>query len=119
MRMNVIFLDFDGVLDTACYDFILAKDGKPSCDINGRPIFDPRCIRNIKKILDVTLAKIVVTSSWRQFDTLPELRDMWQKREMPGEILDVTPIISDNRGEEIDQWLSGRAEGSINYIYNR
>ena len=39
--MKVIFLDFDGVMDTAYYDFVLAREGKLNRDAYG-PIFDPK-----------------------------------------------------------------------------
>lgn len=37
--MKIIFLDFDGVMDTAYYDHVLAKEGKPGNDKYGT-IFD-------------------------------------------------------------------------------
>ena len=37
--MKIIFLDFDGVMDTAYYDHVLAKEGKPGNDEYGI-IFD-------------------------------------------------------------------------------
>ena len=33
--IKVIFLDFDGVMDTAYYDHVLAKEGKPGNDEYG------------------------------------------------------------------------------------
>ena len=62
--MKIIFLDFDGVMDTAYYDHVLAKEGKPSNDEYGI-VFDPNSIRNLKYIIDMTGADIVVTSSWK------------------------------------------------------
>ena len=32
--MKIIFLDFDGVMDTAYYDHILSKDGLDGCRFN-------------------------------------------------------------------------------------
>lgn len=116
--MNIIFLDFDGVLDTATYDFMLISNGMSSCDGNGRPIFDPKCILNLERIIKATEAKIVVTSSWREIDSLIELRNMWIERKMPGEIMDVTPIIGGDRqrGDEIDQWLVSNGQRDAKYI---
>ena len=62
--MKIIFLDFDGVMDTAYYDHVLAKEGKPGNDKYGT-IFDPYCVQNLKRIIDETGAKIVVSSSWK------------------------------------------------------
>ena len=52
--MNIIFLDFDGVLDTASYDVYLVRKGMPECDENGRPVFDPKRIENLKHIIAAT-----------------------------------------------------------------
>ena len=57
--MKIIFLDFDGVMDTAYYDHVLAKEGKPGNDKYGT-IFDPYlctepqtyCVQNLKRIID-------------------------------------------------------------------
>ena len=62
--MNIIFLDFDGVLDTASYDVYLVRKGMPECDEKGRPVFDPKRIENLKHIIAATGADIVVTSDW-------------------------------------------------------
>lgn len=62
--MKIIFLDFDGVMDTAYYDHILSKEGKPLDDEYGA-IFDPYCIQNLKRIIEETGADIVVSSSWK------------------------------------------------------
>lgn len=42
--MKVIFLDFDGVMDTAYYDHMLTKEGKPGIDKYGS-VFDPNCVK--------------------------------------------------------------------------
>lgn len=59
-----IFLDFDGVLNTEQYQAELAIEGKPCKDIYG-PLFDPRTVRLLNFIINMTGAKIIVTSSWR------------------------------------------------------
>ena len=104
--MKVIFLDFDGVMDTAYYDHILAKEGKPGNDEYGI-IFDPNSVRNLKLIIDKTGADIVVTSSWKYMMSYQDFLEMWKARELPGFITDVTPNIHGCRcrGDEIDAWL--------------
>ncbi len=103
--MNIIFLDFDGVLDTASYDMYLVRHGLPECDENGRPVFDPKCIDNLKQIIDTTNADIVVTSDWKYIDSYENLLEMWLYRDMPGFMTDLTPNISKHRGDEIARWL--------------
>lgn len=105
--MKIIFLDFDGVMDTAYYDHILNKKGLFGNDIFGT-VFDPNCIQNLKKIIDSTGADIVVSSSWKYFMTYKDFLDMWEYRGLPGFVTDVTPTptIRRNRGDEIDAWLN-------------
>ena len=104
--MKILFLDFDGVMDTAYYDHILNKNGLPECDKYGA-IFDPNCIKNLKAIIDNTGADIVVSSSWKDFMSYKELLEMWEYRNLPGFVTDVTPIPLHrrNRGDEIDAWI--------------
>lgn len=105
--MKIIFLDFDGVMDTSYYDHILNKKGLPGSDSFGI-IFDPKSVRNLKEIIDKTGADIVVSSSWKYFMTYKDFLDMWKYRGLPGFVTDVTPIpsVRRNRGDEIDAWLT-------------
>lgn len=41
--MMIIFLDFDGVMDTAYYGHILGKEDLPCHDEFGA-VFDPNCV---------------------------------------------------------------------------
>lgn len=109
--MKIIFLDFDGTMDTARYELILRITGQPSIDAYGT-VFDPECVWNLKQIIDKTGAKIVVSSSWKSILSFEELLDMWGKRGLPGEVIDTTPYTLEcrNRGDEIDLWLMGRDE---------
>ena len=105
--MKIIFLDFDGVMDTAYYDHMLSKQGLPGNDSYGT-VFDPNCIHNLRRIIDNTGADIVVSSSWKHFMTYKEFLEMWDARGLPGFVTDVTPIpnMRRNRGDEIDAWLN-------------
>jgi hypothetical protein len=105
--MKIIFLDFDGVMDTAYYDHMLSKQGLPGNDPYGT-VFDPNCVHNLRRIIDNTGADIVVSSSWKHFMTYKEFLEMWDARGLPGFVTDVTPIpdMRRNRGDEIDAWLN-------------
>ena len=109
--MKIIFLDFDGVMDTARYELILRISGRLSVDAYGT-IFDPECVWNLRQIIEKTGAKIVVSSSWKDLLTFEEIRDMWKKRVLPGEVIGTTPYTLEcrNRGDEIDLWLKGCEE---------
>ena len=113
--MKIIFLDFDGVMDTATYCSYLERQGLPECDSNGRPNFDPECISNLKRIVDNTNADIVVSSDWKYIDSYTDLLEMWSERNMPGFMTDLTPNVSKHRGSEIDQWLK-ECKTVCNYV---
>lgn len=115
MTKPIIFLDFDGVLNTEQYQAQLAVEGKPTKDAWG-PIFDPRAVGNLHKIIAATDARIVISSSWRYIHRLECLRKMWGVRYLPGEIEDVIPIGASysSRDEQIDVYL--KAHPTNNYV---
>ena len=103
--MKIIFLDFDGVMDTIYYDELLTRDHKPRFDSFGM-VFDPYCIENLGKIIKQTDARIVVSSSWKDFMTYKEILKMWKHRKLPGIVIGTTPSFEYiKRGYEIDNWL--------------
>lgn len=101
---NVIFLDFDGVMDTAYYDLYLTNHGMAEKDRFG-VVFDPDCISNLAKIIKKTGADIVVSSTWKYFMSLTDLQEMWKYRNLPGNVIDITPNVTNKRGKQIDAWL--------------
>lgn len=86
----IIFLDFDGVLNTEKYYCELKSKGLP-CDDKYGQLFDPEAVANLRKIIDATGARIVVSSSWRYMG-LNVLQRMWYDRDLPGRIVDITPL---------------------------
>lgn len=115
MKDPIIFLDFDGVLNTEQYQAWLAVKGKPNKDAWG-PLFDPCAVRNLRKIIESTSAEIVISSSWRYIHRLGSLRMMWEVRELPGEILDILPCGASyiSRGEDIECWMN--QHGQTDYV---
>lgn len=107
--MKVIFLDIDGVLN------VIAREW----DFYG-PIFHKHFVENLKTIIDKTGAKLVISSTWRA-SGIDFMKEMWEFRKLPGEIIDITPttieidetnshlmdinMFSVERGYEIKQWL--------------
>lgn len=77
---KIIFLDFDGVMDTAYYDHVLGSNGLPQTDKWGA-IFDPSCIASLRRIIDATGADIVVSSTWKDFMTYEAILQMWNLRD--------------------------------------
>lgn len=101
---DVIFLDFDGVMDTAYYDLYLTNHDMAEKDRFG-VVFDPDCISNLAKIIKKTGADIVVSSTWKYFMSLTDLQEMWKYRNLPGNVIDITPNVTSKRGKQIDAWL--------------
>ena len=103
--MKIVFLDIDGVLN-------VIPQGR---DKHGA-IFHPEFITNLENILNLTGAKIVISSSWRAAG-LEAMQSMWTDRNLPGEVFSITPnmfkydefdkyIGREKRGYEIDVWLN-------------
>jgi hypothetical protein len=125
---KVIFLDIDGVLNTKWW--YTQMDRNTPKDKYGYT-FDPRSVANLKKIIDETGADIVISSSWKSFG-LSELEEMWQDRELPGKLIDITPnSVSDEmllnadldhmelfhiRGMEIKEWLDKHGKNVSHYV---
>ena len=61
--MKVLFLDIDGVLCTHNSDNYSEQDDK----------FDDKACKNLKKIIDETGCKLVLTSSWRLYSSYIKL----------------------------------------------
>ena len=131
---KVIFLDLDGVLNTEDYFTHLRNNGLETTDYFGN-LFSPTAVANLQQIIDATNAQIVISSSWR-FAGMDVLKTMWKKRQLPGNIYDITSlyvtddfisehmhdenfdyneVISSPRGIEISSWLQDHPE-AISFV---
>lgn len=102
--MLIIFLDFDGVLNSKKY--IASKNESGVC-------FDPECLNLLKEIVLKTNAKIVLTSSWREhWDKDEKLCDETGVfineafNSLGLKIFDKTPSLNLRREQEIKEWLN-------------
>ena len=129
---KVIFLDFDGVLNTENYQAQLYRDGKPQWDDFGQ-VFDPEAIENLKMVLDaVPDALLVINSSWK-LEGFGKMKELWKKRGLPGQIHGITPdYVPDllnidledydniamlaGKGNEVKQWLENNAPEGCLYV---
>ena len=113
---RIIFLDFDGVLNTEYYQGLLQFQGKQWQDEHGA-FFDPRAVRQLKRIIDATGADIVVESSWKYLG-LEAMQELWRVRNLPGRVIDITPSLTGNasKGEGIAAWLSEYATPDARYV---
>ena len=120
--MKILFLDIDGVLNSTDNMAAMSelwrinKDDK-SEDNYGR-LGGERCVRWLKFIIAKTDCKIVLSSTWRR-SGFSVIQTMWQMRELPGEVIDITPtsvsqetinLYATNsneadRGYEIQEWI--------------
>lgn len=127
--MKILFLDFDGVINSQQWmwkraaalvseNTIWHEEGLISHH------FDIEAVARINKVLATTGAKVVVSSAWRKSGNLEFVRDLLAIHEFEGEIIDTTPVLydhdSDNtsvgtlstltRGDEITHWLKEHPE---------
>jgi len=111
--MKIIFLDIDGVLNSADYYKKVAKKGK---DWNR---FNPLAVEIIKRLVVEFNSEIVITSSWR-FGAVKELKNELIKSGLIKHLHKdwKTPVIhpsSQSRGNEIRTWLENHKQVD-NYI---
>lgn len=132
MTDKIIFLDFDGVLNTEHYQNLLQYEGKAWQDEYGA-FFDPEATLQLKRVIEATHADIVVESSWKYLG-LDAMQEMWEARNMPGRIIGITPSsVSNNwsltanledidsavghcKGVEIASWLTEYATQGTQYV---
>jgi hypothetical protein len=111
--MKIIFLDIDGVLN--CEEAYRAGECKYADWTweDGRPDQYQRFCSWSKQLLnqliDVTGAKIVISSTWRM-SGIDFMRKVWEYEEMHGEIIGITPHLRSTeldipRGMEIKYYL--------------
>ena len=128
--MNIIFLDFDGVIVTSRQ--LLKPQPDPTThalDVIIAAKADPNCVAALNRLCDETSAKIVVTSSWRRLagfvDPLDYVREILRLWGVRAEVIDVTPqlerdlivttgdgnraqlTVAEQRSHEIQAWLDG------------
>jgi len=102
--MKIIFLDIDGVLNSS--NFLYKKNKKKNGERALNQI-DPKTIKLLNKIIEITNAKIVISSAWRILYSVEEITRFLKYHKLVGEIIDETPKgISGKRGDEIQDWLN-------------
>jgi hypothetical protein len=110
--MKIIFLDIDGVIASDdCFNtnsFMIGKIKMPYK-------WDKRCVESLKNILEKTGANIVLTSDWRKFHDLLEMREIFNYYKLPKDkLIGFTYNLrkwndhqfEDIRSKEIDKYLS-------------
>lgn len=108
-KQKIIFLDFDGVMDTALQlpmveDALKEERREIKTDKYGI-LFDEEPVRNLGKIISATHADIVIHSSWKIGMSIEYLQEMWNARKLPGRVIDKTPDLNFYVDDEIEAWL--------------
>lgn len=111
--MRVIFLDFDGVLNSTDYFEGMHTDLGPAWQDGEDKVLDGVAIERLNRIVERTGAKVVVSSAWRLGRTARRLQRLLAGRGFEGEVIGVTERIwldtpdrsERERGEEIAEWL--------------
>lgn len=116
--MKVIFLDIDGVLNSQ--DWYKRRTRYPAprtMDQYHEMEFDPEAVKLLKRIIEETGAKIVLSSSWRiSPDNIEAI-----KKFAGIEIMDITPRMRRpegtsveycERGKEIQEWIEERLKSA-------
>lgn len=120
--MKVIFLDFDGVvvcLPTHYEDLELGAGPKRAHALNRA------CVARLNRIIRLTDAKVVVSSTWRRLQPIEYLRGYLRRAGFDGDVIDTTPILEARqtkddalivraipRGFEVALWLQWHPEVS-------
>lgn len=106
--MTVIFLDIDGVLCTPLSVRLNWLFRRPM----ERPFFDPIALGLLRRLVQRTGARVVLSSSWRySFEDddpfMQAIRDhFYRALEANGTpVWDLAPILGRSKGEEIAAWL--------------
>ncbi len=105
--MKIVFLDFDGVINSRKWFNSLHDKSKEDALIlvESDEIFDPSAVELINQLIEKTEAKVVVSSSWRINHTLEELNKILKEFGARFEAIDVTLRLYKERGIEIQTYL--------------
>ncbi|MBO6243365.1 MAG: hypothetical protein J6O41_02200 [Clostridia bacterium] len=80
--------------------------------------FNPRSLKNLRRIVDITKGKIILTSSWRLSDRCMIVLKA-RLIEYGIKIFSQTERLDGNRGNEITQWLKDNGLRTETVIFSR
>lgn len=105
----VIFLDFDGVLNSTRSAIAFGGYGEAQ--------LDPVAVALVASLAKLADARVVVSSTWRLLYSLGDLRRILSNysHALADRVTDATPSLrSGHRGEEIEAWLTDN--GTPSYV---
>ena len=93
---RLVFLDFDGVLNSV----------QSTEQLGTRYRFAPASVSALNELLRKAQAHVVITSTWRESWTLRENAEFLERDGVvSGRVVGKTPALGQERGVEIDAWL--------------
>lgn len=102
MAKPIVFLDFDGVLNSDAWIYSHSERGFAH--------IDPSRVAIVNGLIALTGAEVVVSSAWRILHTLPQLRRGLKFKGFVGQIIGVTDRAGPIRGHEIGRYLEALPE---------
>lgn len=117
--MNVVFLDYDGVVNTP--QWTRRKDGKWICSYgfpSDNAVNDVQAVQWVSEFCERYNYSIIVTSTWRSSSNYKEcLRNAGLRESI--KIIGKTPhLFGKSRGDEIGQWLAEHPEVDSYLIFD-
>lgn len=115
--MRLIFLDIDGVLNSA--EFFTRTESireRRMSETHGTRQWwavqlDQDAVTRLNRIVKETRASVVVSSTWRLSNTVDDLQAILEMKGFRGEVIGKTPNLGE-RGHEIWDWMLG-LEGTV------
>ena len=101
----VLFLDFDGVLNTPKTWGSWRNARKPIVPI------EDHLLENVRTLVDMFDMLVVISSTWRNVmdrDDIIKALDTVGARLYPDELAWKTDFVGDHRGRQIERWLDAR-----------
>jgi len=109
MPVKILFLDFDGVLNSHAYQMSLSP-----AERKGVIGLDPAAVARLNGLLTIENLEVVVSSTWRLLHEVPALAAMLREHGFRGVVRGRTPrhlrqhgmiVSAPCRGQEIQAWL--------------
>lgn len=125
--LRILFLDFDGVLNSEPYLRGWLRNVCAAVPEGARQSqserfqmdaakLDEHAVRRVNRIVEATGASVVVCSSWRHFHPLARLKRLLRSRGFAGSVVGVTPAIPGAmRGAECVAWLAAHPRAAWSF----
>lgn len=116
-KMNIIFLDVDGVLNSVSNLIKVYNETHKSHSGYSYP-FDPNCLENLKELVAVTKSNLVISSTWRHSQKgIEKLLETLKEYKLDKLVIGCTPVLGTSRGAEIKKYLSdSKFADTVNFV---